>query len=301
MQELYPDLPRLKPEELAELHTLREVGDHLLAAYASTHAAPPAAPAPAPAGNGAPAQQAAAPAAAPDLPHSAATLRTLPAPDALETAPPAGYSCLLTSDGTPLTAQMTQELTSRGWKVVVLSFPHQASTAVPGAAGQVALRELSEEHLAATLQHIAATYGPVGAFMHLHPPMASNLAGGGVAFAPEEEAIVKYVFLLARSLKPGLNEAAQAGRSFFVTVVRLDGAFGLGQESDYSALGGGLFGLTKSLNLEWEPVFCRAIDLSASISPTQAAQHIVAEMYDPNRLITEVGYGAQGRVTLVGA
>jgi hypothetical protein len=304
MQELYPDLPRLKPEELAELHSLREVGDHLLAAYAATRSGAPApAAAPEPAqhtGNGAPAH---APAAAPDLPHSAATLRPLPTPDTLETAPPAGYSCLLTSDGTPLTAQMTQALTALGWRVVVLTFPHQgpANAALSGAAGQVALREPGEEHLAATLQNIAATYGPVGAFVHLHPPMASNLAGGGVHFAPEEEAIVKQVFLLARSLKPSLNEAAHAGRSFFVTVVRLDGALGLGQESDYSALGGGLFGLTKSLNLEWEPVFCRAIDLSSSISPEQAAQHIIAEIYDPNRLITEVGYSAQGRVTLVGA
>jgi NAD(P)-dependent dehydrogenase (short-subunit alcohol dehydrogenase family) len=198
---------------------------------------------------------------------------------------------------------MAQALAGIGWRVVVLTFPHQgaAGAALPGVAGQVALRELSEEHLAATLQTVAATYGPVGAFVHLHPPMSSNLVGGGVNFAPEEEAIVKHVFLLARSLKQSLNEAARAGRSFFVTVVRLDGAFGLGQESDYSALGGGLFGLTKSLNLEWEPVFCRAIDLSSNISPEQAAQHIVAEIYDPNRLITEVGYSAQGRVTLVGA
>jgi hypothetical protein len=110
---------------------------------------------------------------------------------------------------------------------------------------------------------------------------------------------VRHVFLLAGQLKQSLNEAARQGRGYFLTVARLDGKFGLGNTSDSSAVSGGLFGLTKTLNLEWQSVFCRAIDLDSALDASHAVQHIVAELHDPNCLITEVGYGAHGRTTLV--
>ncbi|WP_407636595.1 hypothetical protein [Fischerella muscicola] len=50
---------------------------------------------------------------------------------------------------------------------------------------------------------------------------------------------------------------------------------------------------------EWPKVYCRAIDLSPDLSAETSAQHIVAELHDPNRYLTEVAYGSQGRVTLV--
>ena len=46
-----------------------------------------------------------------------------------------------------------------------------------------------------------------------------------------------------------------------MVVVSLDGEFGMGEKIDFDPISGGLFGLVKSLNLEWEPVFCRAVDL----------------------------------------
>ena len=85
----------------------------------------------------------------------------------------------------------------------------------------------------------------------------------------------------------------------FWTVARLDGALGLSRDLDFNPIAGGLFGLTKTLNLEWPQVFCRAIDLHPGIAPDQVAQYVLAELHDPNRLIAEVGYGTQGRVTLV--
>ena len=82
-------------------------------------------------------------------------------------------------------------------------------------------------------------------------------------------------------------------------MARLDGEFGLGQKTNFGAIGAGLFGLTKSLNQEWESVFCRAIDLSPDLDAETSAQHILAELHDPNLLVVEVGYNSQGRVTLV--
>jgi hypothetical protein len=59
-----------------------------------------------------------------------------------------------------------------------------------------------------------------------------------------------------------------------------------------------LFGLTKTLNLEWDDVFCRAIDLQPGMDADLAAEHIVAELSDPNRLLSEVAYSENGRYTL---
>ena len=56
--------------------------------------------------------------------------------------------------------------------------------------------------------------------------------------------------------------------------------------------------LTKTLNLEWPQVYCRAIDVHPGYDAQQTAAYIVAELHDPNRLVTEVGYGNHGRVTL---
>jgi hypothetical protein len=67
---------------------------------------------------------------------------------------------------------------------------------------------------------------------------------------------------------------------------------------DYSPISGGLFGLVKTLNLEWESVFCRAIDLSPALGAARSVECILTELNDPNRLISEVGYTLTERSTL---
>jgi hypothetical protein len=84
-----------------------------------------------------------------------------------------------------------------------------------------------------------------------------------------------------------------------MTVTHLDGAFGLGNDTDFSAIAGGLFGLVKTLGHEWPRVFCRAVDLSPAIEPSQAVDLVWAELHDPDRRILEVGYRLDGRFTLV--
>jgi hypothetical protein len=303
MQDLFPDLPRLKAEELAELRTLGQIGDHMLAAYAAEQPAAPQQPTQPAAQPAAP--ETTAPAAETEqggVPRLVARIKPLPEPDMLDIGLPQGYSCLLTDDGTALTSHLAQTLHDMGWKVVVLSFP-QALIATPASLpahiSRVTLHNLEEPHLAETLQSVAATYGPTGAFIHLHPPTQANIQQAGVVFSETEKAITRHVFLMSKYLQQPLNTAAQNQRGYFVTVARLDGEFGLGHAADFGAVGGGLFGLTKSLNLEWEPVFCRAIDIGMLAGPEQAARSIIAELRDPNRLITEVGYGSQGRSTLV--
>jgi hypothetical protein len=60
-----------------------------------------------------------------------------------------------------------------------------------------------------------------------------------------------------------------------------------------------LFGLVKSLAREWDAVYCRGIDLAPDLDVKKAVEAILAEIDDPNRLVSEVGYGPRGRVTAV--
>jgi hypothetical protein len=167
---------------------------------------------------------------------------------------------------------------------------------LPQGVNRVSLTDLSEEQLQQQLRVICDTYGSIGAFIHLHPQ--GELPKDTVSYPKSEKSILKYVFLLAKHLKRSLNQAARTGRSCFLTVARLDGEFGLGARIDFSVISGGLFGLTKTLNLEWSEVFCRAVDLSPELNAETRAQCIMSELHDPNSLIQEVGYNLLGRVTL---
>jgi len=89
------------------------------------------------------------------------------------------------------------------------------------------------------------------------------------------------------------------GFTAFVTTARLDGMLGAGDGPNTGVIAGGLFGLAKTLNLEWPSVFCRGVDLAVGLSDTAAADALMAELHDPNRLIVEVGVGPQGRHTLL--
>ncbi len=233
-------------------------------------------------------------------------LKPLPAPDCLDLTWPVDHVCLLTDDGTPTTIALAKGLVENNWKVVVLNFPTSIVTkrsALPAGINQVVLTDLSEAHLKPQLATIANNYGAIGAFIHLNPlsqdvqDVKDNILG-----RESEKSVLKSVFLIAKHLKKSLNEAARHGRSCFITVTRFDGELGLGQnQSLQNPVSGGLFGLTKTLNMEWERVFCRAIDLNPELGAEKAAQLIIAELHDPNLLITEVGYNLQQeRTTLVG-
>ncbi len=294
MQERYPDLPPVNAEELAELITLKQIVEHL---------SPPLN-----GGNGkhAPIVENVAPIIieeplpAHHIQRSTVRLKSLPRPDFAEFILPAGYICLVMDDGSAATLRLTQRLQERGWHTVVLSLPGYivpSQIQWPPMSPRIVLSDLSETHLQEQLAGIANQYGPVGAFIHLSPTRQNQ----GASYAEADKAMVKHVFLIAKHLKKSLNEAAQRGQGGFLTVTRLDGALGTEQSQMFSAVDGGLFGLTKTLNLEWPSVYCRAIDLSPSLEAEQVANHILAELHDPNRLLTEVGYNLEGRVTLVGS
>jgi len=309
MRDRFPALPQLKPEELAELRTLEQI-----VSYMRDHSGGVTVTSNGGAANGGtpvPFVESAVTSAAnghkqlPTLQHNIlvapARLHYLPRPDALEIHLPEGSVCVLTDDGTALTGEVATQLTAMGWRVVVLAFPQEMVpvTNAPNGVSRIALIDNTETHLQAALENIAAQHGRIAAVVHLNPP--AKVTNG--LFIEREKAILKHVFLLAKHLKKPITESALDGFACFVTIARLDGAFGTTvgatQGAHYGAIAGGLFGLAKTLNLEWPDVFCRGVDIAATTSDAQAATQIVAELRDPNRLLAEVACGAQGRTTLI--
>ncbi|RUR83064.1 type I polyketide synthase [Chlorogloeopsis fritschii PCC 9212] len=288
--ELCPDLPKPNPEELGELRTLGQIVDYMKQqANLLEKKTLPAEPCNQPSELDC------------KILRSPVKLKFLPEPDVLDFTLPDKHIALLTDDGSLTTSELALALYERGWKVVVLSFPQTLiakQLPLPEGINRVVLASLSEDNLKNQLEAIAAEYGSIAAFIHLNPASHDNTSND-IRYLETEKALLRQVFLIAKHLKEPLNQAATKGRSCFLTVARLDGEFGLGQKTNFGAIGSGLFGLTKTLNQEWEPVFCRALDLSPDLDTQASVRYILAELYDPNRLIAEVGYSLQGRTTLV--
>ncbi|AHJ30926.1 heterocyst glycolipid synthase [Nodularia spumigena CCY9414] len=289
MQDKYPNLPQPNIEELGDLRTIGQIVDYLQKLAGGEKKKPQWS------FSYQPVQ------VIDGVTRRPAKLQFLPPPDSLDFALPEGHVSVITDDGSLTTSQLAQTLSDRGGKVVVLSFPPSIvpqQSPLPTGVNRVVLADMTEELLQHKLSAIATHFGNIGAFIHIHPVFPGNQTP---AYLPQEKEIVKHVFFIAKHLKQTLNEVARYERSCFLTVNRLDGAFGLEHNINFGAIGAGLFGLTKTLKWEWPKVFTRAIDLSPSINPQQSAEYIIAEMHDPNNYISEVAYGSQGRVTLVGS
>ncbi|MBD6614629.1 acyltransferase domain-containing protein [Komarekiella sp. 'clone 1'] len=288
MQEMYPNLPKPNMEDLGELRTIGQIVNYLQQLVGGEKK------------KFEPEFEQQPPQIVHNIPRRPAKLKPLAPPDYLDFSLPEGHVGLITDDGSLTTSKLAESLIEQGWKVVVVNFPQSLipqQSPLPAGVTRVTLANLSEEHLQQQLQAIASHCGTIGAFIHLHPVFTADT--GSISYLEQEKAIVKHVFLMAKYLKPSLNQAAHHGRSCFCTVAHLDGAFGLEHQVNFGAVGAGLFGLTKTLRWEWPKVFTRAIDLNPAIDPKQSAQHIIAELHDPNLYISEVGYTSQGRVTLI--
>lgn len=238
------------------------------------------------------------PGAYPHVPRAVATLRYLPTPDTLVTA--AGTLALVTHDGTELTIVLCARLLAQGHRVAVLTFPATlvvpANPALPAGVQPVVLPDVTDEAIQATLAQLA---GPVSQFLYLHPRPAAPAEAG--QFSGQAQCtLLAAVFLLAKHLQAPLHAGAEQSRPAFLTVARLDGAFGTAAAGTASPLGGALFGLAKSLNLEWPAVFCRAVDLAPTLNAETAAGYLIQELHDADQCLVQTAYDAAGtRRTLV--
>jgi hypothetical protein len=226
----------------------------------------------------------------------AVQLQSLPAPDTLEFDLPPGHVCLVSGDGTSLTTTLVRNLSARGWPVVLLQ-PATHGEVAADLPGQIPVVTLTAPEEGAVRDALAAValHGSVGTVVILPSQLEADEG-------PWNTESLRVPFLLAKYLQPALNAAAASfpnTRAGFVTVTRMDGALGLAGNISAHPVSAGILGLTKSLRLEWPEVFCRAIDLDPAMEPEAAAGVVLGELFDPDRLTVEVGWGSQGRVTLI--
>ncbi len=95
VQSLYPDLPQVNPEELAELRTLGQITDHMSQQMPATIKKKCSTDGQETALNH-------------SIKRSLVKLKLLPAPDFLEFTMPANHICLITDDGTPTSIELAQ-------------------------------------------------------------------------------------------------------------------------------------------------------------------------------------------------
>jgi len=283
LQTRFPELPKADSTALAELHTLDQITEYLTSAAPVMEQPTP--------------QPLLAKEEQYVLPRGVVALKFLPTPDHLDMIFPKDHTCILMDGGTDLTPALAKALAGQGIKVVVLGLTNALVSdqkPMPKNIRRVIMEDLTETGIQNTLASLQQEFGPAGMYIHLDPPSTT-----AEAFSENEETIARTAFLVAKYLMKNLTEAAQINYAAFVTVTHMDGEFGLTTSGLFEPVSGSLFGLVKTLNLEWDKVFCRAIDLSPDVNLAAAVEHIMAELYDPNRLISEVGYSNKGRFTLV--
>jgi len=118
--------------------------------------------------------------------------------------------------------------------------------------------------------------------IHIHSTKSSH---------DDHHARVRYVLLLAKHVSSFLKKnSSKNSRSFFFNINCYDDA----DKSLENAQYGGLSGLCKSLDLEWDTVFCRHVDISLDLDLKLASECVVSELYDPNVNTREVSYDKSG-------
>ncbi|MFC6064319.1 type I polyketide synthase [Streptomyces ochraceiscleroticus] len=224
--------------------------------------------------------------------HVYVGLRELPAIDACTAAYGEKPHALIIDDGGELATVLSQSLASQGWQTCRVLLPaggpsdqeDQAADNGEQEPGLWCLEDWEEETLDACLRGIQANSPRID----LCVLPVSRSAPGDANRAVER---LRHAVLMAKHVRPALEDAAQAGtRAGLVAVTQLDGALGYaGAGGDTTAaLAGGLGGLVKSFALEATTVFCRALDFAPEMPDQEVADAFTTEIADLATDVREV-------------
>ncbi|UGT61114.1 type I polyketide synthase [Nocardia asteroides] len=131
-----------------------------------------------------------------------------------------------------------------------------------------------------------------------HPDLCLILLGSGTE-RTDVERLLTDTILTAGRITPTMS--AEHGRAAVATLIRLDGGLGFRTADDpVRARLGGVGGILKTLAAERPDLFCRALDIDPAATPERCADLVLTELDDAARDIVEVGVAADGtRSTLV--
>ncbi len=224
-------------------------------------------------------------------------LHALPPADQRELDVQAGSIWLLVDDGQGLGTALAQALVARQQRVVRLLGAGVQPVPVRGVQDQV-LEGSDEASLQTVLDRITYSNGPVAGLVHLLPAAAPLRSLDEVWDTGDLER-ARLAYTLAKLLQPGFARM-EAGRSWFFVVTRIDGRLGTSGRGLFPLATAGLTGLAKSLNIEWEGSFCRAVDIDPQLAAAPAAALLMEELADSRTDIGEVGRGAHGERVGIG-
>ncbi|MFE5812830.1 SDR family NAD(P)-dependent oxidoreductase, partial [Streptomyces sp. NPDC056479] len=280
MQEKFGSGVAAGPEQLAELRTLRHIVDFMSGGSgdAGTQAAAVTAPA---ATEPARDEQ-------PDggIGRAQAALVELPTPDRLVDAFPKGSGALIVDDGSELATALAGRLTETGTRVHVLRLPGVAQRI--SAVKDHSLSGWGVTELAEQMELVLADR--ISLVLDLSAAHHDDFAAGTRRLA--------HTLLVAKHAVEALDTAADAGRAAFVTVTRLDGAFGLTGVAENLVPAAGVAGLVKTLAVEAPRLFCRSVDLAPELTAETGAALVLAETQDAATDATQAGHDGTRRVGL---
>ncbi|MET7615488.1 SDR family NAD(P)-dependent oxidoreductase [Streptomyces sp. NPDC005408] len=282
MQERLGETLSAGPEQLGELRTLRHIVDFMAGGADTSVAAQTSAP------------QAADPAATEPaaektpagIGRAQAALVTLASPDLLVGAYQEGSGALVVDDGADLAPVVVSRLIESGRHVHVLRLPGVAQR-ISGVKDH-SLSGWGVTELAERMEEILADR--ISLVLDLSAAHGTDWTEGVRRLA--------HTLLVAKHAVEPLNTAAATGRAGFVTVTRLDGAFGLGGVDEELAPAGGVAGLVKTLAVEAPQLFTRALDLAPALTPEAGAALILNEVHDAVTDTVQVGHDGSRRVGL---
>ncbi|MET9427797.1 MULTISPECIES: SDR family NAD(P)-dependent oxidoreductase [unclassified Streptomyces] len=280
LQERFASDTSAGPEQLAELRTLKDIVDFVAGHAPSATPAPVTAPA-------------TTPGAEPDVTaerdrigRAQAVLVALPTPDKLTDAYPENAGALVVDGGGDLTPVLAARLADLGWRVHILRLPGVPERT--SSSKEHTLTGWGVTELAARTEEIIAD--GISLVLDLTVTQGDTWADGVRRLS--------HSLLLAKHVIEPLAKAATDSRAAFVTVTRLDGAFGFGGVDEELAPAGGVAGLVKTMAIEAPEVFCRALDLAPSLDTATAVGLILNEVYDAATEPVQVGLDGTHRVGL---
>ena len=292
MQERFPQLPVIEAEDLAILRTLEQIIAKFNTAEDETPAIKPVTLTSSVKGP--------TPSDQPVIERFPVEVKQLAQPDYLEFDLSKDNLILITDDSSERSRLLAESFSILGHKVGMVHIGKVNSEKSNNSENGVLhfhFNELNEEKIQSKMEEIIGNHSKISAFIHMHPSVDEEQQDL-LQVSENQAAVLKTVFLIARHLKKPMIAASLDNRSAFLTITRVDGQFGLSGNASHDPLPGGFSGLAKTLRMEWNTVFCRALDLHPDIDSETVVNIINNELHDPNLLLAEVGYTQNGRYTL---
>jgi acyl transferase domain-containing protein/NAD(P)-dependent dehydrogenase (short-subunit alcohol dehydrogenase family) len=273
LQELLPDVPQLRPDEIGALRTLRGIAEALSVGQAFQ-----------PDGSRAVGQ-----AFQPDI--SGGAHGSSDPTDRTEGPIATGPTYGSVAPPKPVLARLYP-------RVVPLTAPERRAE-IPLSPGALVWVTNDGSSLTESMRAVLVHRGYSAQVIEIeNPPAVPENLRGLILLAPVErceESFIRQAFRLLRAAGETLNRSGLAGAASLVAVSRLDGRFGVeGLPAEVNPASGALAGMCKTAAHEWASVHCKALDLERGFdAPDLVARLIVEELLF--RGPAEVGLTRAGR------